>query len=80
MLVGKDYTHSSIKNFVKLSGSTVSWHLNKLVDKNVIAKVQSGKTVRYKLTLDREKIVKLIGSLSTKFQKLKVENMFMLNH
>jgi len=52
--------HIVITKKVKLSASTVSWHLKKLEDADVIEPIKKGRKTYYKLTVNRDEIVKLL--------------------
>ncbi len=60
MLANKDCHHEDIVRFVKLSASTVSWHLKKLLRNNVITQIKEGRKTIYKLLINEEEIVKLL--------------------
>lgn len=50
----------SIVDFVKLSPSTVFWHLKKLESKNIIKSIKDGKNTKYNLLIDKKEIISLL--------------------
>jgi predicted transcriptional regulator len=67
LLSEKKCEHNEIVNFVKLSSSTVNWHMNHLVREKIVDKNSNGKTVSYKLSGNENEIVKLIISYQDSF-------------
>ncbi len=52
--------HEEISNFLELSPSTVSWHLNKLVRENIMVSEKEGRKTKYKLAVDKNEIIKIL--------------------
>ena len=53
-------THEQIVKAVRLSPSTVSWHLKKLTDHNIIGFIRKGRKTHYNILVDKDEIVKLL--------------------
>ncbi|MEK6926351.1 MAG: winged helix-turn-helix transcriptional regulator [Nanoarchaeota archaeon] len=66
LISSKNCAHSDIASFTKLSPSTVSWHLSKLIRKGVIEKT-SIKPIIYRLRVDKDDIIKLLISYKESF-------------
>ena len=62
-LMNKNPKHKDIVDFVKLSPSTVSWHLTNLARKNIIEKTKTG----YNLIIDKNNILKLLITYKESF-------------
>ena len=60
ILAHSDCNHEQIVQTVKVSPSTVSWHLKKLIENNIITNVKTGRKTIYKLLIDEEEIIKLL--------------------
>ncbi|MBI2045049.1 winged helix-turn-helix transcriptional regulator [Candidatus Pacearchaeota archaeon] len=59
LATSKYCAHKDIVSFTGLSPSTVSWHLNKLLRKKIIARDDS-KNWNYRLILDKENIIRIL--------------------
>ena len=53
-------THQDIISAVKLSPSTVTWHLKKIIDSCVVREVRKGKYKAYSIAIPKERIVNLL--------------------
>src|SRR3989344_2436686 len=60
ILAHSDCNHEQIVQTVKVSPSTVSWHLKKLIENKIITYVKIGRKTNYKLLIDEEDIIKLL--------------------
>jgi predicted transcriptional regulator len=56
-----------LEDFTRLSASTVSWYLDRLVRQRVVTKERMGKEVRFKLIYDREKMVRVLLTYKESF-------------
>jgi predicted transcriptional regulator len=60
LLINDTCSQKAIINFTKLSSSTVSWHLKKLISKNIISSIKNGRESNYKLLSDKNEIINLL--------------------
>ena len=60
ILTHNDCNHEQIVQFVGLSPSTVSWHLKKLEESNIIGFKKQGRKTAYNVLIDKEKIINLL--------------------
>ena len=60
LLTNNNCNHEDIVKFLKLSPSTVSWHLKKLKIKNVVSSIKEGKNTKYKLVINKQQIINLL--------------------
>ncbi len=60
LMMNESANHEEIARFIHLSPSTVSWHLNKLIKEGIITSEKSGRKNKYKISIDKEEIVKLL--------------------
>jgi len=60
LLTNKNCSHEEIVRFLKLSPSTVSWHLKKLVEKGFIKSNQIEKRIKYSLLVKNEEVINLL--------------------
>ena len=60
ILLYPDYNHEQISQMVKVSPSTVSWHLKKLEEDKVISYIKKGRKKFYSILIDKDEIVKLL--------------------
>lgn len=74
ILTHKDCEHSEIVNFVKLSPSTVTWHLKKLEEEKIIASAKIGRTKNYRILIDNEEIINLLITYKESFLDSLVDN------
>jgi len=66
--------HEQIVNSVKLSPSTVSWHLKKLGDANIVGFVKKGRKTHYNLLIDKNEIMNLLITYQESFFDTVVDN------
>lgn len=67
LLTNENCNHEEIVRFVSLSPSTVSWHINRLKLKGIVTSVKIGRTTRYKLSIDKNKIMYLLVTYQESF-------------
>ena len=67
ILTNKNCGHEDIVRFMKLSPSTVSWHLKKLISRGVIVASRNGRKTFYVVSTDREEIMKLLITYQRSF-------------
>ena len=60
VLMHDNCNHEQIVNYVKLSPSTISWHLRKLEESKAISSRKKGRKTYYSVLADKEEIVKLL--------------------
>ena len=60
IITNKNCYHEQIVSFVKLSPSTVSWHLKKLEEEKIIGFVKKGRKTYYNLLISKDEIVNLL--------------------
>lgn len=60
LLINDNCTFGDIEQFIKLSPSTVSWYLKKLINVKAINKINLGKKFVYVLVYDKKKIMKVL--------------------
>ncbi len=53
---------AELEQFTKLSASTISWYLDRLIKKMVVEKSTDGRNVTFTLSLNREKLKKVLIS------------------
>lgn len=66
--------HEQIVGFVKLSPSTVSWHLRKLEENEIIRPIKKGRKTFYELLIDKKDIVNLLITYQESFFDSMVDN------
>ena len=59
--------HEDIVRFVNLSPSTVSWHIRKLVNAQIISQIKEGRKTTYKILIDKEEIIKILVAYKESF-------------
>ena len=59
--------HEEIVQFVGLSPSTVSWHLKKLEDNEIVGAVKDGRKTFYKISIDEGEIINLLITYQESF-------------
>ncbi|MBL7055362.1 winged helix-turn-helix transcriptional regulator [Candidatus Woesearchaeota archaeon] len=74
VLTHNNCNHDQIVKFVKLSPSTVSWHLKKLEDENILGFVKSGRKTHYNVLIDRNEIMNLLITYQESFLDNLVDN------
>lgn len=67
LLINKTPSHEEMVNFVHLSPSTVSWHLNRLQVEGVVKSERIGRKTFYHLLCDEDSLVKLLISYQASF-------------
>ena len=67
ILTNENCQHKDIIRFVRLSPSTVSWHLNKLVTASIVAPKRVGRKIKYKIATDKKEIIKLLITYKESF-------------
>jgi len=67
MITNKNPSYKEIVSFLKLSPSTVTWHLNSLLRKGIIGKKKDSGHFTYFLLADRTKIMSLLISYKKSF-------------
>ena len=60
ILVNSNCNHEQIVDYVKLSPSTVSWHLKKLEENNIIGFTRAGRKTNYNILINKEEIINLL--------------------
>jgi predicted transcriptional regulator len=66
--------YEQIVNFVKLSPSTVSWHIKKLEKESVIGFVKNGRKKLYNILIDKNEIINLLITYQETFFDKLVDN------
>lgn len=74
LLTNNQGNHEQIVDFVKLSSSTVSWHLKKLENEHIIRFIKHGRKTCYDLLIDREEIISLLITHRESFLDTLVDN------
>jgi predicted transcriptional regulator len=74
MLSNHDINHEQIVDHVKLSPSTVSWHLKKLEEGGIIKSARKGRKTFYGLAIDRKEIMNLLITYKESFFDSMVDN------
>jgi predicted transcriptional regulator len=67
VLISENCNHEDITNFIKLSSSTTSWHINKLLRAGIIASQKDGRKTKYKILTDKNEIIKLLITYKESF-------------
>ncbi|MDP3765646.1 MAG: winged helix-turn-helix transcriptional regulator [Nanoarchaeota archaeon] len=60
VLVHNNCSHQQIANYVKLSPSTVSWHLKKLKEYGIIGFTRKGRSSNFNILSNKEEIINLL--------------------
>ena len=63
----KNPSHEEIVDAIKVSPSTVSFHLKKLIHSDIVSTAKSGRRTFYSLHVDKEKIMKLLITYQASF-------------
>ena len=74
VLTHDNCNHEQIVKFVKLSPSTVSWHLKKLEQENIVGFIKKGRKTFYNLLVDRGEITNLLITYKESFFDAVVDN------
>ena len=67
ILIHNNCNHEQIVKHAKLSPSTVSWHLKKLEESNVIGFMKVGRKTYYNILINKEEIIKLLITYQESF-------------
>ena len=67
ILTHNNCNHEQIVQYVKLSPSTVSWHLKKLMEGNIIGFAKKGRKTFYSILIGREEVIKLLITYKESF-------------
>ena len=67
VLMHNNCNHEQIVKYVKLSPSTVSWHLKKLEESNIIGFIRAGRKTYYNILINKEEIIKLLITYKESF-------------
>lgn len=74
VLTHDNCNHDQIVKFVKLSPSTVSWHLKKLEQEHIIKSIKEGRKTFYNLLADKNEIINLLITYKESFFDTIVDN------
>ncbi len=74
LLNQKMCSHKEITYYVKLSPSTISWHLNKLEKEGIISSKEEGRMTYYKLITKEDEIIPLLIRYKESFLDSIVDN------
>jgi predicted transcriptional regulator len=66
LLNSKTVIHKNIANYLKMSPSSVTWYLNKLIERNILAVTEKGREKYYQLK-DKNEIIKIIINYKESF-------------
>ena len=67
ILTHNNCNHEHIVDYVKLSPSTVSWHLKKLEESNIIGFIRKGRKAYYNILTNKEEIINLLITYQESF-------------
>ncbi len=67
MLIHNNCNHEQVVKYVKLSPSTVSWHLKKLKESNVVGFIRTGRKTYYNILINKEEIINLLITYKESF-------------
>ncbi len=67
ILTHQNCNHEDIVQFVDLSPSTVSWHLKKLEDSEIVVSAKDGRNTYYKILIDEDEIINLLVTYKESF-------------
>ena len=67
ILMHNNCNHNQIVKYVKLSPSTVSWHLKKLEESNIIGFIRKGRNTYYNILINKEEIINLLITYKESF-------------
>ena len=74
MVMHKEISHQSLISLLKLSPSTISWHLKKLEEDQIIGCGSMNKRKTYHLIIDKIRIIKLLIAYKESFLDAMVNN------
>lgn len=60
MILYHSCDYKQFVDFVKLSSSTISWHLKRLEEEKIIVMVKTGRKTSYNLLINKDEIIKLL--------------------
>ncbi len=67
IMTNKDCNHEQIVKYVRLSPSTISWHLKKLQQQRIIKSEKKGRKTFYRLSCDEQTIINLLITYQESF-------------
>ncbi len=67
ILTNPNCNHEQIVKAVQVSPSTVSWHLKKLQENNIVGFIKNGRKTSYNILIVKEEIVKLLITYQESF-------------
>jgi len=67
ILENNNCNHEQVVKAVGVSASTVSWHLKKLEQNNIIGFIKKGRKTFYNILIDKEEIIKLLITYQESF-------------
>jgi len=67
LLLHHAQSHEELARFVKLSPSTLSWHLKKLVQEKLIKGDKKGRKTMYRIIYDKDALIKLLITYQESF-------------
>ncbi len=74
ILTNKNCEHGKIVKYLKLSPSTITWHLNKLETEKIISSNKNGRTKNYRILIDSKEIINLLIKYRESFLDSTVNN------
>ena len=74
LVMRKEISHQSLVSLLKLSPSTISWHLKKLEEDQIIGCGSMNKRKTYHLIIDKIRIIKLLIAYKESFLDAMVNN------
>jgi len=74
VLTRDNCNHEMIVKFVRLSPSTVSWHLKKLEDASIIGFAKKGRRTHYNILIDKKEVMNLLITYKESFFDNIVDN------
>lgn len=67
VVIHNNCNHEQIVKYFELSPSTVSWHLKKLEESNIIGFIREGRKTYYNILINKEEIIKLLITYKESF-------------
>ena len=67
VLIHNNCNHRQIVDYAKLSPSTISWHLKKLEESNIIGFIRKGRKTYYNVLMDKKEIINLLITYQESF-------------
>ncbi len=74
ILTHSNCNHEQIVVYVKLSPSTVTWHLKKLEENNIVGFIRKGRKTFYNILVDKYEIINLLITYKESFFDTLVDN------